>query len=131
MMQISFNEFYLQQGEGVSGISKLRNILPFSLNEHNFKQPINNEVLQYSLLLNEINLLIYVYSNEWITSIFSFLRPDQGHGRENTRNPRKSIPSTSTQIELSMKTKRKNDEKVFPQMKMKRQILSHQEIHNT
>ena len=50
---------------------------------------------------------MYVYSNEWITSNFSFLRPDQGHGREKTRNPRKSIPSTSTQIELSMKTKNK------------------------
>ena len=72
---------------------------------------MNNEVLQCSLLLNEINFLIYVYSNEWITSNFSFLRSDQGHGRENTRNPRKSIHSTSTQIGLSMKTKIKNDKR--------------------
>jgi hypothetical protein len=50
---------------------------------------------------------MYDYSKEWITSNSSFLRPDQGHGREKTRNPRKSIPSTSTQIELSMKTKNK------------------------
>jgi hypothetical protein len=92
---------------------------------------MNNEVLRCSLLLNAINFLIYVYSNEWITSKFSFLKPDQGHGRQKTRNPRKFIPSTSTQIKLSMKTKIKNDEKVFPQMKMKRQLLNHQAIENT
>jgi hypothetical protein len=74
---------------------------------------------------------MYDYSKEWITSNSSFLRPNQGHGREKTRNPRKFIPSTSTQIKLSMKTKIKNDEKVFPHMKMKKQLLNHQEIHNT
>jgi len=53
---------------------------------------------------------MYDYSKEWITSNSSFLRPNQGHGREKTRNPinpRKSIPSINTQIELSMKTKNK------------------------
>jgi hypothetical protein len=50
---------------------------------------------------------MYDYLKEWITSNSSFLRSDQGHGREKTRNPTKSIPSTSTQIELSMKTKNK------------------------
>jgi hypothetical protein len=63
---------------------------------------------------------MYDYSKEWITSNSSFLRPDQGHDRERTSNPRKFIPSTSTQIKLSMKIKVKNDEKVFPQMQMKK-----------
>jgi hypothetical protein len=74
---------------------------------------------------------MYDYSKARITSNSSFLRPNQGRDREKTRNPRKFIPSTTTQIELSMKTKIKNDEKVFPQMKMKKKPLNHQAIQNT
>jgi hypothetical protein len=52
---------------------------------------------------------MYDYSKEWITSNSSFLRPDQGHDRERTSNPKinKIIPSTNTQIKLSMKIKSK------------------------
>jgi hypothetical protein len=57
---------------------------------------------------------MYDFSKEWITSNSSFLRPDQGHDREKTSNPRKFIPSTRTQINLSTKVKTKNDEEVSP-----------------
>jgi hypothetical protein len=60
---------------------------------------------------------MYDFSKEWITSNSSFLRPDQGHDREKTSNPRKFIPSTRTQINLSTKVKKKMMRKYLPKYK--------------